>query len=301
MHYGWHQIAFERDIGEQLTPIATKLPLIALRTRKGIRVFDAICPHRGAHLGFGGCADGNVIVCPFHGRRVGLGVECETGYRVKEYKTLTIGGMIFICLSEQHDHGFQTMMREIDLDHFFVAGFSMAARVPAELVVENGFDSTHFGPVHKIRNEPEFTLLPSRHGEFGIQGTFLLPSSPWHQSLQEHQLVAVPYMALAYSPGIVLSRMGGEHPYWVITTATPLTDKECTIRLSIAVPASADGTPPSEDGCAYLLRQSRAGLEKDLVIWENMRSDWPSHFAKEDVGVIEFRKYLQHMSGSACE
>ena len=30
------------------------------------RVFDAYCPHLGAHLGVGGRVDGGCLVCPFH-------------------------------------------------------------------------------------------------------------------------------------------------------------------------------------------------------------------------------------------
>jgi nitrite reductase/ring-hydroxylating ferredoxin subunit len=32
-----------------------------------LRVFDAFCPHQGAHLGHGGRMDGELLRCPFHG------------------------------------------------------------------------------------------------------------------------------------------------------------------------------------------------------------------------------------------
>lgn len=42
--------------------------LVAFRGNDGAaRVFDAHCPHLGAHLGFGGKVCGDGIVCPFHG------------------------------------------------------------------------------------------------------------------------------------------------------------------------------------------------------------------------------------------
>ncbi|MFZ0834429.1 MAG: Rieske 2Fe-2S domain-containing protein, partial [Mycobacterium sp.] len=32
-----------------------------------VRVYDAFCPHQGAHLGFGGVIDRDCLRCPFHG------------------------------------------------------------------------------------------------------------------------------------------------------------------------------------------------------------------------------------------
>jgi len=41
--------------------------LIAYRTARGaVRVFEAYCPHQGAHLGHGGSVRENCVVCPFH-------------------------------------------------------------------------------------------------------------------------------------------------------------------------------------------------------------------------------------------
>ncbi|QUR65821.1 Rieske 2Fe-2S domain-containing protein [Mycobacterium spongiae] len=42
--------------------------LIARRDAGGtVRVYDAFCPHQGAHLGFGGVIDRDCLRCPFHG------------------------------------------------------------------------------------------------------------------------------------------------------------------------------------------------------------------------------------------
>ncbi len=42
--------------------------LIAFKDSKGgIRVYDAYCPHQGAHLGYGATLEDDCIRCPFHG------------------------------------------------------------------------------------------------------------------------------------------------------------------------------------------------------------------------------------------
>ena len=44
--------------------------LVLFRGEDGIaRVFDAYCPHLGAHLGIGGRVCGDGLACPFHGWR----------------------------------------------------------------------------------------------------------------------------------------------------------------------------------------------------------------------------------------
>ena len=54
--------------------------LVAYRGESGtVRLFDAHCPHLGAHLGFGGEVRGDDLVCPFHGWRY----DGETGANVE--------------------------------------------------------------------------------------------------------------------------------------------------------------------------------------------------------------------------
>jgi 3-ketosteroid 9alpha-monooxygenase subunit A len=296
---GWYQIAFERDLHEGVNEIAAWRPLMALRTRKGLRVFDATCPHRGANLAWGGCPDGDSIRCPFHDRRIGLGADMGSGYQVREYPVLTVGGMVFACFSERHEHGFRALMQQLDRDHYFVAGFATPARVAAELVIENGFDCTHFGPVHSVLGGPGMQARSSEHGEFSAQGTFLLPASPWQQTSEEQGRVAVPYRARAFSAGIVVSEMGGADPYWVITTAMPTAEHECIIRLSIAVPAGADGAAPNAERCSYLIHQCKLGIESDLVVWEHLQPAFAARYAPEDRVVVQFRKFLSGLHGAA--
>jgi 3-ketosteroid 9alpha-monooxygenase subunit A len=290
---GWYQVAYERDLVPGLTALTIVPPMVAWRSRKGIRLFEATCPHRGAHLGIGGVPDGDVIICPFHGRRIGLGTDCVEKYCVREYPCFVVGGMVFGCTSLDDDRGFRLMMLDVDRNHFFVAGFAAVARVPCELVIENGVDATHFHSVHSVHNQPTFEVVPSVRGEFGVVGTFHLPESTWQKGGGDAGIVPVPYHARVYSDGIILSHLGGQNPYWVITTATPRDRDECTIRLSIAIPANADGTAPDANLCEYLLRQSKSGIEKDIVIWENLNHDAPSRFAPEDVAIVEMRKHFQ--------
>ncbi|GAA3236417.1 Rieske 2Fe-2S domain-containing protein [Actinocorallia longicatena] len=69
---GWFAVAASEDLvtGEVTTLHYLDRELVAFRGEDGgARVFDAHCPHLGAHLGVGGRVCGDGIVCPFHGWR----------------------------------------------------------------------------------------------------------------------------------------------------------------------------------------------------------------------------------------
>jgi hypothetical protein len=301
MDYGWHQVAFDRELGPGLTQLATLRPLFALRTRKGIRVFDAACPHRAANLGVVGRPDIDAIVCGFHGKRIGLGAPCsEEGFFVRERTTLVVSGLVFVLL-DGRDNGLRSTLEELDRTHYFVDGYTMTAHVTPELVVENGLDQTHFGPVHDIRNDPKFTMQPSLEGEFVVGGSFTMPVSPWQKQVAEVGLISVPYTARVFSAGVVVSHLGGADPYCVITCATSARDCSTVIRLSVAVRPDADGKPPSQERCEYLIRQTRSGLTNDVVIWESLVGDPVPSGGADDAILRKFRDFLVGMrSGVAC-
>lgn len=51
--------------------------LVLFRTESGeAALFDAYCPHLGAHLGHGGRVDGDALVCPFHAWRFARDGAC---------------------------------------------------------------------------------------------------------------------------------------------------------------------------------------------------------------------------------
>ncbi len=292
IYNGWYQVAFERDLTAEVNAASIGThPIALVRTGDTIRAVDAVCPHRGANLGLGGKFERECIVCPFHGYRIGLGREGEEGFRVREYRTLLVGGLLFVLFSEEHDNGFSDQLMALDEDHYFVPGFTIEIKVAPELVVENAFDNSHFRTVHNIRNDPRFSILPSEKGELAVTGTFALRPSPWQQAPANEALLHVPFVVRAYSPNVAVSDLGGDKPYWVITCATPTADGGSTVRLSLAMPAGAGGAPPSEEMCHYLLRQSKTGLEMDQVVWEHLIPDATPHYTAADAAVVAFQTF----------
>jgi nitrite reductase/ring-hydroxylating ferredoxin subunit len=291
-HHGWFQIAFDRDLNCEVSQaIVGTRRLVIVRAGEQIRAFDATCPHRGADLAVGGRFDGCALVCPFHGFRIGLGKESEHGFCVREYRTLAVGGLVFVQLSQHYDNGFEVALLELNRNQFIMPGFSLNVRSPADMVIENAFDQAHFRPVHTINTHGVFQIRPTWKGELAVQGMFDLPASLWQRRQNGCDAGPVPFSAKAFSPGIVISDLGGPYPYSVITASTPTRDGGCTIRLSLALPKGEHERPPRKELSEFLFRRSREGLEKDRVVWENRCETSPTRYTPMDEPVREFRAF----------
>ena len=288
---GWFQAAYERELEAGVNPVRLCDERLMLVSSEGrIRACDAICPHRGANLAYGGEVKDGAVLCPFHGYRVAIGSQNQ-GFSVNEYRSFSCGGLVFANLDAESDCGFEEYLSGLDSNHYVVPGFTMKTTAPAELVIENAFDAAHFRTVHGILNEPRLTPSLGPGGEFRVEGTFTIPPSPWQKLGAGKDRLDVRYVAAAYSPWIVVSALEGPNPYYVITCATP-SGNETIVRLSLIMPPGEGGAAPSPAACQYLLKQSRQGLEKDQIIWDNLNPMRAPRWTDPDEGVIGFRKFV---------
>jgi 3-ketosteroid 9alpha-monooxygenase subunit A len=232
-----------------------------------------------------------VIVCPFHGKHIRLGLRDAVRYCVREYPLLGYGGMFFARCSGRHENGLNALLDELTADHVFAPSFAVRMAVPGELVIENAFDDAHFRPTHGVRNDPRLEVHPSPDGPLIAEGTLEVPVSVWQRGA-EAGTVAVPYVARAFSPHVVFSHLSGGDPYWVITGTTPV-DGGCVVRQALAVPNGATSARPGAARLTYLARQARAGLEQDRVIWEHLRPPERPLYSPEDAPVLAFRKFCR--------
>lgn len=297
LHRGWYQAAFLRDLSPGLNEVRIgDLPLAVIVEGDIVRAFDAVCPHRGANLCRGGQWLGDAVRCPFHGLRIALGKGAATGdFVASEWPCLSIGGLVFVRHPDSEDRGLTDRLAQLDATTWFVPGFAIDMAAPAELVIENAFDALHFDVVHGIGNRPRLTRCDDASGAPAVVGEFVVPASPWQQSGGGMRALAVPYRATAYSPTMVISDMGGERPYTVLTATVPTGPRHCTIRLSLMIPGAADGSAPDPAACRYLLDGSRRGLAEDRVIWEAIADDPPFRPVAGDAQVEAFRAFCVAM------
>lgn len=297
MYLGWYQIAYERELKEDQARVSVgEFQLMLIRSRGRLRAFDAYCPHRGADLTHGKVLDDCTIVCPFHGRHIGLGVLGEDGFAVREYRTLAIGGLIFVLFLDKLDCGLTAFLESLGAIYHFVPGFTVSIQTSPELIVENAFDRRHFFKVHGLDATPELTLAQGLAGEMIVTGHFLTTKpTPW-QRQEDHyeERPEFDFCARVFSPTLCVTELGtGRERPIVLTAATPDSNGGCQVRVSVAYPAKPDGSPPDHQAIRALLRDSRTSIEQDKQIWENLSPCRVNNFVGDDDPVVEYYQFCR--------
>jgi 3-ketosteroid 9alpha-monooxygenase subunit A len=288
---GWYQVAFTKDRVTPIMPlrIGSQRLIIISETSGAVRAYDANCPHRGADLALGNLHNDSII-CPFHGYHIHLGDDPDRRFCVREHEAMSVSGLVFVRLNGGENLGFSERMKALDRRCWIVPGFEMSLQAAHELVGENAFDGAHFHTVHQVQNHPRVDVTIGRTGELVGSGVLEVPLSAWQRTSDGQNSVTVPISISAYSPGVVVSDMGGMHPYSVVTTATPTTNG-CTVRVSFGMPRTAMAGGPDQKLCAYMIAQSRKGLEADKIIWESLAPGHVPSYAAEDASVIAYRQF----------
>jgi phenylpropionate dioxygenase-like ring-hydroxylating dioxygenase large terminal subunit len=295
MYAGWYRVAFSPDATDEIFPVEIgSMPLVLVRTPEGVGAFDAVCPHRGAHLGYGGRLDGGVIVCPFHGRRIGLGEDSGRPYCVRQYRTLDVGGSVFVLLDEEHENGLTSFLERLAPSHYFASGFVLEARVAPEFVIENVFDTDHFTAVHGLARRPQLEVHNGSAGELTVEAIFETPGARQWQGAGSDGVAKTRFCAHVFSPTLVASELGDAgSAHVVFTSATPTAGGDCVIRVSLAMAPNADGSAPPDEAVIGLLRDSRRAFEQDLVVWEHLVPGAPANYDGSDRPVIAFRTFCE--------
>lgn len=297
-HYthGWYKLAFERDLSEELTP-ATVGPhrLVIARSAEDVRVFDADCPHRGAHLAYGGKLDRGAVVCPFHRYRIAIGPEATGDFAVREYATLCIGGVVFVRLSHGHDNGFPALMRRLAASHTINPGFVLDIKCPPEIIIENGFDNAHFRPVHGV-DADKFVPFIDEQGSLSVQSSFLHHDAGASGERRAETHFETPLQLNAFSPYLSVAQLGGRMPVVFITSVNPIGPSLTRLHFSLALAKAHYGDPPPERMLSSMLQGSRSGILCDAVIWENLSFSSPRKYTAQDAAVRAFENYCQRFT-----
>jgi phenylpropionate dioxygenase-like ring-hydroxylating dioxygenase large terminal subunit/putative sterol carrier protein len=201
---GWYAVALSHEIAPgQLVPVSCfGQELVVWRTDDGeMAVFDAYCPHLGAHLGHGALVDGGCVVCPFHQWRFGADGRC-TGIpysdhippqaALRRYPVRERNGAILVW---HHHAGVEPYLEipELPSEGWTPMRWeTFAVEMHIIDIGENGVDVGHFPIVHgcgraglellDVVGPPfRFDLFTSYPGDgIGIPGQFIDVTTEWH-------------------------------------------------------------------------------------------------------------------------
>jgi phenylpropionate dioxygenase-like ring-hydroxylating dioxygenase large terminal subunit len=176
----WHPVAYASDVSERPVPI--KLldeRLVLFRLESGLACFHDLCIHRGTPLSLG-WAEGNEIVCAYHGWRYNAQGACtlipalrdrpiSRRARIKVFRVTERYGLIWVCL-DQPRAAIPEFPEGSDPRFTLTHHPPAVWKCSAARHTENTVDAAHFPWVHEgilgTRDHPEVPVFEiSRHGE----------------------------------------------------------------------------------------------------------------------------------------
>ncbi len=261
------------------------------------RVFDAHCPHLGAHLGVGGQVCGDGIACPFHGWRFdgrGQVVEVPGLARAprasaRAWQVRERNGRIFVW---HHAEGaapdFDVVpYREDEAAWTPWASNTYRVRVHVQDLTENIIDRSHFSTVHD--------MAPPDEEHFDVR--FSGPSMIVEQSLKVTAVSEVGFevrtTTTTWGPGIVAVEVHQE-PVEMLTyiTQTPVDDELTEIGIHFSMKRLPD--PDATRSISELNdRITNQQFTQDVPIWENKVYRERPMLTKVDGPVVEYRRWFR--------
>lgn len=307
---GWFQVAWSAELepGEVKPLRYFGQDLVLYRgADSGVAVvFDARCPHLGAHLGYQLSdsvldeafppVEGDCLRCPWHGwcfDRSGRRVEGSNrrsvvgATSVRAWPVREVNGWLLVW----HDHAERLPMweppelpQDAGFSEEYYPPFPEAVRTWVRVKVspsnsrENAFDIAHFRSVH--RHVGEIVLENASFGyptfEAVVRTAVQTPRGP----------VPCVFRSQGWGPGVTVTVFEGIHDIVDATNITPVDHEQSDmfVTLWIRRTAETERNPQFVEG---LINGAFRQYERDLVIWEH-RS--PLDAPVLDPGEIEVRQ-----------
>ena len=307
---GWFQVAWS----DELVLGAVKplryfgRHLVLYRGQSGVaHLFDAFCPHLGAHLGLGGRVDGDDIICPFHGWRwdcQGCNVDIpysdrtNRSQRLRSWPVLEADGFILMWYDRNRTQPSWTPpeIPERTSGNYFALHNAGTTQVWPKMalhpqwVAENAVDAAHHQHIHRAA-QPGRILRYASDGPFfraRQELVFDAGEQPGSESVVtrylDEDLIGV---------GLRIARYSGPGDVTQIHSATPVDDEHCDVRVSIFAPRSQgdDEAHPDSETMQRIEAELRQ-VDNELAIWQHMKHQ--RHLAQEETSVHQaFRSWCE--------
>jgi 3-ketosteroid 9alpha-monooxygenase subunit A len=321
---GWFQVAWSDEIGigdvHRMTYFDQEM--IAWRAQSGqLTVMNAYCEHLGAHLGYGGHVEGEVLQCPFHGwqwnhegRNVFIPYQerPNRGRRIRTYPVAERNASVYIWHDVEGrepffdapdifaDFGDRTVDDYYPQQRLFRRGLELHP----QYVLENGVDFAHFKFVHQTPIVPVFTRHDFAEPVSYVDFTITFEGDDGQRIEDINSGVE----AINGGLGIAVTKSWGMVDNRTISAVTPVDDRTSDVRFMVYI----GRTPGRDDQRAEdkardfgdeVIRQ----FSQDIHIWSHQRySDPPALATAEYEGFTAIRKWAMQFypdgrGGSAAD
>jgi 3-ketosteroid 9alpha-monooxygenase subunit A len=294
----WYQVAWSDELVEGETQARRYFDrdLVVYRGESGTAfMFDAHCPHLGAHIGVGGTVVGDEVQCPFHGWRFDAqGVNCLIPYADKPNRSRLIfkwpvverGGLVLAWYDKygRPPAWIPEPLPELDAEpERFPAGGRFRhswpkVRLKPQFIIENLVDAAHQKYVHGAHDVPTIERCEPEGPKFhvnqrvefgkGKKKTWLTPDGT---------PVSAVFRTEAWGLGFAVARFELDEAIHV-QTVTPIDGEFCESRATVILTQKdvENGRPTEQAERRF--RHECKQFENDLPIWENQWFVHPAPF-----------------------
>jgi 3-ketosteroid 9alpha-monooxygenase subunit A len=303
---GWFQVGYshELEVGQVVPLRYFNKDLVLFRGEDGVaRVWDAHCPHLGAHLGHGGEVSGNGLVCPFHAWRFdGEGNCAEIPYSDKVPKQAKMpcwpvheqASLIMVWF---HPHGGAPEWEcphipegeSDDWTDFYCKRWQI--ETCNQEMAENAVDSAHFMYLHGTQEVPVT--------EATIDGPLLHCYSPAAMTAGGNRVDGA-INSHCWGFGWTTTRFTGIVETLLFCSTTPIDLDNVDVRFSFSVKKIGGADITKGVGKAFVAEVSRQ-LEQDIPIWENKEYLPRPVLCKGDGPVGKFRVWAKQFYPAAAQ
>ena len=267
------------------------------------RVFDAHCPHLGAHLGHGGQVDGDGIRCPFHAWVFDGSGECRSipycdrippSARLHAHPVVERNGLVMLW---HHAAGAPPAWDVPHLAELEDAGWGPVAkrrwkiRTHNQDMAENAVDRAHFRYVHGTLSVPETRAVaegPCLH----VHSTMMLgtPMGEVEGTIESR--------SWGFGLGHVSFR--GIVETSLVSSVTPLDGEFVDVRFSFRVRSL--GNPRTDAGVGKaLIADIEKQMREDIPIWEHKAFLARPALCEADGPIGAFRQWSRQFYSEAPE
>lgn len=303
---GWFRVANSKEVrpGEVKPLHYFGRELVLFRTESGKPyVFDAHCPHLGAHLGYGGKVEGENIHCPFHGwcfdsqgqcDRIPYATKIPPKAQIPTWQVREINGMILVYYHAQREAPTWEIpvLEEYRSPEWTPLRFGHRWKIrshPQE-ILENGMDIIHSIAVHPQQTERIETQ------ELKIDNSVLTISLDHTYNLflaakMLGQKIRGPHEITLYGLGVAVNRvlvepMGFE--YFYLFTVTPI-DAEYIEMQSFLSMKKVSNPLATKFLLRKALQEGTKVIDQDVPIWENKAYLSNPLLSEEDGPIARYR------------
>jgi 3-ketosteroid 9alpha-monooxygenase subunit A len=270
---GWFRVAYSSELsaGEVKPLHYFGQELVLFRGEEGTaRLFDAHCPHLGAHLGYGGKVEGEGIRCPFHAWRFdGEGSCAEIPYakrippraKLAAWPVSERNGIIFAYHhADRKAPSYEIpALPQLESDDWSTPETRFWNIRSRWLDMnENAVDQVHFKYIHGVPNIPDATVTVEDH-VFRVDNTMKMTTPRGD--------VEATLTTIDHGPGFQVVEITGGIDTLMLNTATPI-DEERT-DVSFAYSVKHGGDEKKKRVGAARVRDLEHQFDQDMPIWEN--------------------------------